>query len=436
MRNLFCRLAVVARGVSRQPALIAFTALAALGTGRGFAAPAPQVDHVIHVSVDGLRPDAITFLGPTNLPNFYRLRTEGAFTDNARSDYDYTDTLPNHCTQLTGRAVLGTAGHGWINNTDPPVGATLASNRGFYIAGVFDMAHDNGLRTGEYASKSKFSLFDTSWNATNGALDAVPPDNGRDKVDVYANMTDTAALANQLVADMSAQPLHYAFIHFTDPDTTGHVSGWVVTNGSAYCNTIKTIDGRLGVIFSLVTTNVQLAGRTAIVLTADHGGTGTGHGTASVAANYTVPFYVWGPGVMAGAPLYKLNPTNRLDPATGQPTYAASLQPIRNGEAANVSLKLLGLPPVTGSTIAIAQDLALTVPPPADFCLISPTGPAVFTFSTKTNVLYDLQFREDLGSGWWVNLATNIAGTGDRVTRTDPAASGLTQRFYRVRLHF
>ena len=44
----------------------------------------PPIDHVIIISVDGLRPDAITNLGPTLLPNFYRLRNEGTGTDTSR----------------------------------------------------------------------------------------------------------------------------------------------------------------------------------------------------------------------------------------------------------------------------------------------------------------------------------------------------------------
>jgi len=400
-------------------------------------AVAQPISHVIHISIDGLRPDVITALGPTNLPNFYRLRAEGAFTDNARSDYDYTETLQNHTTQMTARGVLGVTGHNWTNNTDPTAGQTLASNKGSYVVGVYDVAHDNGLRTGHYASKSKFSLFDTSWNGVNGAPDLTGPDNGKDKIDVYLNQSDTAVLENSMITSMTTQPFQYVFLHLKDPDTTGHASGWNVTsNTSAYCNTIKTMDSRLGQIFSLIGTNAQLHGRTAIVLTADHGGTGTGHGTATLAANYTVPFYVWGPGVLAGADLYLLNHGNRLNPGTGRPTYSAPVQPIRNGEVANVALKLLQLGPVPGSTIGAAQDLALTVPPPSDFRLAIAGGDVVLSFSMRTNVLYDIQSAASLPPGGWSNVATNLAGTNGSIASVVVGAAGDPVRFYRLKLHF
>ena len=398
---------------------------------------AQQVSCVIHVSIDGLRPDVITALGPASLPNFYRLRTQGAFTDNARSDYDYTETLQNHCTQMTARGVLGSTGHGWIWNSDTTAGANLHTNKGFYVAGVYDVAHDNGLRTGHYASKSKFSLFNSSWDAVNGAVDAVPPDYGKDKIDVYFNTNDTAVLENDMISNMVAQPFQYVFLHLRDPDTTGHASGWTVSpTNSAYCDTIRLMDSRLGQIFSLIDTNPLFTSRTAIVLTADHGGTGTSHGTASVAANYTVPFYVWGPGVMPAAELYLMNHTNRLNPGTGRPLYSAPVQPIRNGEAVNVALKLLRLPPVPGSTIGTAQDLALTVPPPSDFLLTITGANAVVGFTMRTNVLYDIQGREDLTSGDWSNVVTNLAGTTGSYVNVIVGPAASRHRFYRLKLHF
>ncbi len=401
---------------------------------------AQQAACVVHISIDGLRSDVITALGPASLPNFYRFRTQGAFTDNARSDYDYTETLQNHCTQMTARGVVGPTGHGWIWNADTPAGANLHTNKGFYVAGVYDVAHDNGLRTGHYASKSKFSLFNYSWDAVNGAADAVLPDYGKDKIDVYLYGSDTAVLENSMITNMTAQPFQYVFLHLRDPDTTGHASGWTVSpTNSAYCNTIRLMDSRLGQIFSLIDTNDQFTGRTAIVLTADHGGGGgslTSHGTASNSTNYTVPFYVWGPGVMPAADLYLMNPTSRLNPGTGRPSYAAPVQPIRNGEAINVALKLLGLGPVPGSTIGAAQDLELTVPPPSDFQLTIAGADAVVGFTTRTNVLYDVQGRDDLGSGDWSDVVTNIAGTTGSHTNVPVGAASAPHRYYRLKLHF
>lgn len=342
-------------------------------------AQATNVRYVVHVSVDGLRPDVIINLGALELPNFYRMRTQGTFTDNARSDYYVTVTLPNHVTQLTGRPVSGADGHQWESNSDPAPGATLHSNKGSYVAGVCDVVHDNGSRTALYASKSKFSLFEVSWDAIQGAPDTTGADDGRDKIDRFVLNGNTGTLVNTFFADMQADPYHYSFIHLTDPDTVGHSEGWDPTPGSAYSNVIKTMDQRLGRIFDLIDTDARLAGRTALIVTADHGGEGSDHSNASLLANYRVPFYVWGPGVSAGTDLYTINAGRRLDPGTAKPPYAGStrppappLQPVRNGDAANLALDLLGLGPVPGSSINAAQDLR--VPEPATFALLALGG--------------------------------------------------------------
>jgi hypothetical protein len=301
---------------------------------------------------------------------------------------------------------------------------------------VFDVAHDNGLSTGEYASKSKFSLFATSWNATNGAPDVTGPDNGRNKIDVYVNNSDTAELVNTLITNMSDQPLNYAFLHLTDPDTVGHSHGWDITLGSEYSDAIKTMDDRLGAIFDLIDGDSRFIGCTAIILTADHGGKGTDHSNAKLREDYTVPFYVWGPGVMPGTDLYALNPATRVNPGTNRLDYSASSQPIRNGEAANVALSLLGLGPVPGSTIDTNQDLALTIPSPEDFRVMFIGTNAALAFTTVSNALYDLQACGNLSAGSWSNLTTNIIGNGGMITNLDTGAAVLSSRFYRLRLHF
>ena len=408
-----------------------------VGVGDARSAEPGRKTYVIHISMDGFRPDAVTVLGPTNLPHFYRLRREGAFTDNANSDYDITVTLPNHTCQLTGRGVMGPAGHNWSENDDPLENQTLASNKGSYIAGVFDVAHDAGLRTGFYASKSKFSLFINSWNETNGAPGGVGPNQGRNKIDVKViNETNTAELVSQLVADMDGEPFDYVFLHLMDPDAIGHSFGWDITPGSVYSDVAKAMDSRLGQILDLIDGNSRLSGQTAIIITADHGGGWFDHSIPTVPVNYTIPFYVWGPGVIAGADLYALNPRNRLAPAGSRRPYSDPVQPIRNGEAANTALRLLGLGPVPGSTINLAQDLNLTAaPPPPDFRLILSPPQQFLQFTTFPRVHYDVQCSDQWQAGSWSNCVTDILGTG-AVTNVNVGPSSGSSRFYRLKLHF
>lgn len=332
------------------------------------ASEAATAKYVISISVDGMGSSYLNSL-MASLPNFQRLASEGASTTNARNDYDITVTLPTHTTMLTGRGINGTSGHNWTSNSDPAAGQTIQSNKGSYVASVFDVAHDNGLRTGLYAGKTKFSLFDTSYNATNGANDVTDVNNGKDKIDTYAYNSSESSLVASYLSAMSTSPYNFSMLHLADPDAEGHAHGW----GSTEYNTaIKAADTYLGQILNLVNTNATLKGNTTVIVTADHGGTGKDHSDATNALDYTIPFYVWGAGVTAGADLYALNSGSRLTPGTSRPSYSAPIQPVRNGEVANLSLDLLGLDAVPGSTIDFSQNL--TVPEPSSAVLLLVLG--------------------------------------------------------------
>lgn len=333
-------------------------------------ASSPAVDHVILISVDGLRADLLTELMATDVSgeyaSFQRFVDEGATTFNARTDYAYTNTLPNHTCMMTGRPVSQPEGqpvtthHGYTSNVDPLPTDTL-HNQGnpavSYVASAFDVAHDHGLETALYASKSKFVLFDQSYDAVHGAPDLTGPDFGQDKIDIYENGT-SAAIHAALLADLVTAPAQFSFVHYRDPDSAGHASTW---GSAAWDSAVRTVSGYLSEILDTVDATPQLRGRTVVILTTDHGGTGYGHTSASDWRNYTIPFMVWGAGVYQGVDLYSLNLAVRLDPGGGRPSYN-SPPPIRNGESGNLALDLLGLPSVPGSTINAGQDLAVTSP--------------------------------------------------------------------------
>jgi predicted AlkP superfamily pyrophosphatase or phosphodiesterase len=326
------------------------------------AARAGDATYVIHISVDGLASGILqTLIDEGQLPNFKRIQSEGAWTNNARTDFDFTVTLPNHTSMVTGRGVRDKAasptaivGHQWTLNSDPGE-RTLHSNRHDYVASTFDVAHDNGLRTGLFAGKSKFVVYDQSYDQRNGAPDTTGADNGRDKIDVYFRAGANEATA-RFVEEMKTNPLHYTFFHYAEPDSAGHAKKW---GSPEYNNAVKTVDACLGQLLALIDGDDRLRGKTAIIISADHGGTGFNHGFNTNPANYVIPFYTWGAGVTPGD-LYLKNTSSRVDPHAASPDYLErDHQPIRNGDGGNLALSLLGLGPIPGSTINAAQDLKL-----------------------------------------------------------------------------
>jgi hypothetical protein len=345
-------------------------------------------EHVIHISVDGLNAKTLeSVIDSGDAPTFKRLRDEGATTFNARTDFTHTVTLPNHTSMITGRPVFPPAGmgpqvgHHWIENDVPQRDTTLHKNHpaAEYVASTFDVAHDAGLATAMYASKDKFVIYDQSYNETAGREHV----NGRDKIDVYYFQDDgepqySASLNARLLADMAARHFNYVFVHYRDTDSVGHSLGW---GSKAYRQTIKTVDGYLAELLQLIDADPALAGKTAIVLTTDHGGLWYDHSAETLPPNYTIPLMVWGAGVGRGD-LYKMNAESRADPGDSRPDYNASGQPIRNGDTGNLAIALLGLPPIPGSLINAKQDLRIAMA--GDYNLDGTVGAADFVIWKKT----------------------------------------------------
>jgi hypothetical protein len=357
-----------------------------------------QVGHVIQLSVDGVNAATLQaeISSDTNgdYAAFQRLIDEGASTFDARADLTHTWTTPNHVSMVTGRPVSQPSGqantihHGFTNNGDPGPTWTLHDNTHAnpnlsYVDSTFGVTHDHGLSTACYASKSKFIIFDQSYDSSSGANDGtLPPDNGKDKIDSYLfqesfsqipGISDSLSLHQSYMAAMQAQHFDYTLLHYTDPDKAGHDFGW---ESSTYKTSLRHIDDYIGELLAMIEGDPTLDGNTVLIVTSDHGGTGTDHANENDSRNYTIPFFVWGPGVAAGVDLYDLNPSSRKQPAAQdpRPDFNASPQPIHNADAGNLALNLLGLPPVTGSSINALQDLKVAADAPPSLPVFSGAG--------------------------------------------------------------
>ena len=309
---------------------------------------------VIFISIDGLRSDALTFLGPEHIPNFYLMMRNGVFTLNARTDSDFTNTLPNHTSMLTARPVLGQSGH--HINFNEMTKITIHDFNDCYIPSIFDAVKKNGLTTALISSKPKFSLFLNSYNSKSKFNEQEK--NNTPKIDhsfisLYNDDASIVFLKDILINKQA----DFTFLHLASCDLTGHKFGWDVSDNSQYLLAVKYIDSLLGQIIQVIQRNKELSKSTTIIITSDHGGEGFTHLNIKDNKNFTIPFIVWGAEKRRGEDLYEMNTTSRQDPGIKQISYSQTPQPIRNSDGANLSLSILSLNPIEKSIINVSQDL-------------------------------------------------------------------------------
>ncbi len=307
---------------------------------------------VVLVSVDGLRADAVT---AERMPFLWGRRAVGAATLDARNDPTSGLTVPNHLCMVTGRPMDGADGHHFTANRY--VDTILHEERGFYVASIFDVAHDRGVATALVSGKTKIGIISHAYDAEHGAPDTVGEDDGRAKIDfvrVEATDDDTSLAAALEAASTLPSPA-LIFLHLILPDHTGHGEGFDASDGTPYAEAVSATDRRIATLAERLAELPNLAGApVSFVLTTDHGGHEYGHYDLTNPEDVTIPFFTWGAGVAAGD-LYQQNDGRRRSPGdAAQPAEGAA---IRSCEAGNVALALMGLPAIPGSVFDASQDL-------------------------------------------------------------------------------
>ncbi len=223
----------------------------------------PKINHVLIISEDGLRADAVATL---HLKWHDLMRKRGSYSDHALTIRD-ASTLPAHASMLSG---VEPKTHGLTWNTWRP--------REGYIKAptIFTHAMDAGLSTAFFTGKTKLRHI-------------VPPGSVGmyDRPGYYCKKVAEEA-ANYLTTEKPA----LAFVHFSDPDELGHSKGWM---SSAQKNAIAHSDQCLGIIYEALERS-GLVDDTLIIVSADHGGHNRVHSGAKK-IDREIPWIACGPGV-------------------------------------------------------------------------------------------------------------------------------------------
>lgn len=118
-------------------------------------------------------------------------------------------------------------------------------------------------------------------------------------VDVSRNVpyddTHGEAITSQFINCLDSLRPEFSIIVYDSPDHDGHASGW---SSPQYMEALHTLDGYISRIIE-ATKRLGMYDETVFIVTADHGGTGTGHGSTSMEEMQT-PFVIFGPGVKRG----------------------------------------------------------------------------------------------------------------------------------------
>jgi hypothetical protein len=256
--------------------------------------PGPR--HVVIISEDGMRADALT---PRIAPRHFELMAEGAYAVDATT-IEQAATLPAHASMLSG---VPAEMHHMVWDAYKP-------NNGFIqVPTVFSAATERGLTSAMFLGKKKLLHL-----ATPGTVDYV---------DLPGHLCQY--LVEHAASFFVEHRPALMFVHFTDPDDLGHSVGWMTPE---YLTAVTESDRCLGRMLAAIDAS-GVRDSTVVIVTADHGGHDRTHWNGKLDSDRLIPWIIRGPGIA---------PRTVID------------GPVVTTDTAATALAALGLPPLPGMT--------------------------------------------------------------------------------------
>ncbi|MGI9173972.1 MAG: alkaline phosphatase family protein [Rhodothermales bacterium] len=269
---------------------ILLLAMGLLGGGVGAAwAQVAGVEHVVIIGVDGMSPDGVQ---KAHTPALNTLIKEGAFSMHARAVLP-SSSSPNWASMIMG---AGPEQHGITSNDWRPDDFVLPSTA--------------------YASDGYFpTLFWALREKEPDAVIAVVYDWGgfgnlfaHETVDYAVDADGPEKTVEEAIRLLQQERPRLTFIHLDHVDGAGHGEG----HGSdVYYQAVERADSLIGEVMAGLE-QAGMAESTLILVTADHGGEGSGHGGETL-SQVEIPWILHGPGVAVGRRL--TDPINTFDTA-------------------------------------------------------------------------------------------------------------------------
>jgi len=298
-------------------ALIAALFTLTAGSSRAAEMNGPRTEHVIIIGVDGMSTDGVM---KADTPNLHDMMKRGSWSLHARGVLP-TTSAANWASMIDG---VGPEQHG-VTKNDWQVGQfnfpTSVTGSGGFFPSIFQVLTDQHPDW-EIGSIYQWDGFANLYDHRFVDYDIHGPDEDQ-----------TTALT---IAYIKAKKPAFLFVHLDHVDDAGHTFG----HGTAkYYEAVSKADALIGQIRQ-ATIEAGTADKTVILVTADHGGVGKGHGGESL-AELEIPWIVYGQDIKPNNALDL--PINTFDtPATAAWLLGAKIpyawigrpvKPILKGEA-------------------------------------------------------------------------------------------------------